>query len=253
MNLATIDEICRRGLLENNLPIHWYPEFLYHAATCLREESLTTLQIVNTVNLPTNDYAAADLPDDFVDDVAVCVPQGAGMFPLPKQEWLNPIRIHDTTSGDFVPYIEQQSTTDTGLNTFYGFPSSWTYYWNVNDYGEFTGRRFGAHGGTAVGYKIVPERRQIQMTDNFTDDDIILMYISNGQSVSAATQIDYRAFQTIRAYQEWKRSANANNDNSPEARSYYNQKRHLRSRMNELTKTDIQNVIRRAYTGGIKF
>lgn len=69
MNLTTIDQIVRRGLLENGLPIHFYSEFLYHGATCLRELNLDTLQIVNTVNLPTNDYAAADLPDDFDDDI----------------------------------------------------------------------------------------------------------------------------------------------------------------------------------------
>lgn len=253
MNLTTIDQICRRALLEDGLPIHFYPEMLYHGATCLRELNLDTLKIVNTVNLPVGTYAEVNIPDDFVDDVSVSVPQGWGLFPLPKQEWLTPIRVHNTTTGVFEPYVQDQDTTNTGFSTFYGFPASWAYYWNVDDYGEFTGRRFGAHGGTAIGYKVVKERRQIQMTDNFTDTNIILMYISDGQSVDAATQIDYAAFQTIRAYQEWKRSGNANNDNSPEGRGFYNQKRLLRARLNPLTKSDVQNIIRRSYTAGIKF
>jgi hypothetical protein len=252
MVLATMDEIVRRGLLENNLSIHFYSEFLYHGCTCVRELNYDTLQIVNTVNLPTNDYAAADLPDDFDDDIAVCIASADRLLHLPKQESLNPIRIHSTTDGAFVPYINQD--TDNGVpNVFYGFASGYNYYWNVNDYAEFTGRRFGAHGGISQGYKIIRERRQIQMTDNFINSNIILMYISNGQSVNNATQIDYKAFQTIRSYQDWMRSPNKNNENSPEGRKYLNQKRLLKARLNDLTKVDIQNIVRLAYTAGIKF
>lgn len=253
MILATIDEICRRGLLEDGLPIHWYTEFLYHGASCLRELNIDTLQIVNSANLPVGSYGEVNLPDDFMDDIAVCVPNGAGMYPLPKQEWLNPIRIHDVDTGEFTPYSELSTDTTIGTSTFFGFPATWNYYWNVNDYAEFTGRRFGSHGGTSIGYKKIKGRRQLQMTDNFIDQHIILLYISNGLSVSSATQIDYMAFAAIRSYQEWKRSPNANNENSPEGRQFYNQKRLLRARLNETTKTDIQNIIRKAYTGGIKF
>jgi len=252
MVLATMDEIVRRGLLDNSLPIHFYAEFLYHGCTCIRELNYDTLQIVNTVNLPTNDYAAADLPDDFDDDIAVCVPSADRLLHLPKQENLNPIRIHSTVTGEFVPYVNQD-TSNGNPNVFYGFATGYNYYWNVNDYAEFTGRRFGAHGGIAQGYKVVKERRQIQMSDNFINNNIILMYISNGQSANSATQIDYKAFQTIRDFQDWQRSPNKGNDNSPEGRKFYNSKRLLKARLNDLTKTDVQNLIRLAYTAGIKF
>ena len=129
MNLTTIDEIIRRGLLEDGLPIHWYAEFLYHSSTCLRELSFDTLKIVNTANLPVNSYGAVDLPADFSDDIAVCMPIGAGLYPLPKQDWLSPIRIHDTTSGEFVPYnsVSTEETDNTGSVTpqaFFGRTTS---------------------------------------------------------------------------------------------------------------------------------
>lgn len=251
MVFATADEIVRRGLLEDGLPIHYYSEFLYHTATCLRELNYDTLQLINTANLPVSDYGSVDLPDDFDDDVAVCVPSGLGLLPLPKQDWITPLRIHDTETGDFTPYPNQQNTT--GLpNVYYGFPSQWSFYWNINDYGEAVGRRFGSHGGTMQGYQVFKERRQLQLTGSFNDTNIVLMYISNGQSVDNATQIDYKAFQTIRAFQEWKFSGNKNNENSPEGGYYRNQKRLLRARLNPLTKQDIQNVLRNAYTAGIK-
>lgn len=252
MNLTTIDQICRRGLLESGLPIHFYAEYLFHASTCLRELNFDTLQIVNTANLPVGDYGEVGLPDDFVDDIAVCAPNGAGIFALPKQDWLNPIRIHDIDTGEFVTYPPTDAG-DNGLSTFYGLPMGWSYYWNVDSYGMFTGRRFGAHGGTVQGYKVVKERRQIQMTEAFIGGNVIVQYISDGQSIDAASQIDYLAFQCIRAFQEWKRSENRNADNSPEGRAFYNQKRVLRTRLNPLTISDIRNIIRTSYSGGIKF
>ena len=47
MRLSTLDEITRRGLLEDGLPIHYYFEYLTHGATCLRELSFDTLKIIN--------------------------------------------------------------------------------------------------------------------------------------------------------------------------------------------------------------
>lgn len=94
------------------------------------------------------------------------------------------------------------------------------------------------------------------MTDDFISqsetNNIILMYISNGQSIDNASQIDYAAFNTIRAYQEWKKSGNANNEYSPEGRYYNNQKRLLRARLNPLTATDIRNILHNAYTATLK-
>ena len=99
MLFATLDEITRRGLLEDGLPIHWYPEFLYHGATCLRELNFDTLQLINTANLPVNSYGGVDLPDDFSDDLSVSVPVGSALAPLPKQDYITPLRIHSTTRG----------------------------------------------------------------------------------------------------------------------------------------------------------
>lgn len=246
MKLATIDEIVRRALLENGIPIHYYGEYLYHGATCLRELNFDTLQIINTVNLPVNSYGAADLPDDFSDDLSVSSNVGNALKALPKQNWLNPIRIHDTVNGNFVPY------SDTDNNTFYSTPYAYNYYWNVDSYGSFTGRAFGANGGTESGYKIIKQRRQIQMTEDFNGGDIVLQYISNGQSVDNATQIDYMAFQTIRSYQEWKVSPNRNNERSSEAMAFYNQKRRLKTLLDPLTKADVMNIFHRGYTATAK-
>ena len=249
MTFSTLDTITRRYLLEKGLPIHWYLEILTHSSSAVRELSFDTLKIINTVRLPVNSYGAIDLPDDFVDDLTVAVPVGDSINPIPKQDRLNPIRIHDTTSGEFTPYV---TTSTDGSQDFAAFPGIWNWYWNVNSYGEPTGRLFGSSGGTAQGYKLVKERRQIQLTDNFQNSNVVLLYISDGQRTDNATQVETMAQQAIQAWCDWKRSPNAAIKDSYEAATFYNERRLLRARLNDLTKTDILNIIRNSYTGAPK-
>lgn len=252
MIVTNLDIICRRWLLERNLPIHFYFEALTHSSTVLQLLTQDTLQIVNSANLPVGGYGEVNLPDDFDDDLAVCIPNGQALTALPKQDWITPLRIHDTTSGSFVKYNELQDDDADGEISFFGFSSGWSYYWNVDAYGGFLGRQFGSHGGTYAGYKVLRERRQIQMTEGFANSNIVLLYISDGQSVDNASQIDTKATQCIKSYIDWQRSPNAANELSPEGRAFYNQKRRLRTLLNGMTKTDIINTFRQSYTATIK-
>ncbi|MES2287385.1 MAG: hypothetical protein V4547_16955 [Bacteroidota bacterium] len=251
MILTNLDIICRRWLLEKNIPIHYYFEALTHSSTALRELSFDTLQIINSCMLPVGDYGEVNLPDDFVDDLLVCAPVSGALAPLPKQDWITPLRIHSTTTGEFVPYPGQENNTGNP-NLFYGLPNQWSYYWNVNEYGESVGRRFGGHGGTAQGYQLFKQRRQIQMTQGFIGGAVTLLYISDGQSVDNATQIDTLAISCIQAYIDWKSSPNRSLKDSAEARTFYNEQRKLRARLNPLTPVDIRNLLRESYTAGIK-
>ena len=64
--------------------------------------------------------------------------------------------------------------------------------------------------------------------------------------------IDFRAFAAIQSYIDWKSSPNASFKDSGEARTYFNNKRLLRANMDDLTTTDIVNILRSAYTATIK-
>lgn len=251
MTLTTLDSITRRGLLEAGLPIHYYFEYLLHGATCLRELSFDTLKIVNTVQLPVNEYGAVDLPEDFVDDVAVCLPGGAVMQPLPHQDWITPMRYVNSQTGQYEMATYNTNSAGADSNFFWG-SAGWLWYWNVNDFGEPTGRFFGARGGTQRGYKVVKERRQIQMTPDYSGYSIVLQYISDGQSINNATQIDTQAIQAIRAWQEWKKSPNANNEYSPEAMSFWNRKKTLRARLSGMSLVDVKNALRQGFTASVK-
>lgn len=249
MIFSSLDQIVRRTLLERGLPIHYYAEFLYHISTGLRELSFDTLKIINTVELTLDNYFAIDLPTDFVDDIGVSIRVGQLLQPVPKKDSIVSLRNHDS-SGQFQPY---SVATNTGEQTFFGFNTAWLWFWNINDYGEPTGRYFGSNAGAKLnGYKVIKERRQIQLTELFTSKTAVLMYISDGQSSDNATQIDVLAIACLQAWGDWKRSPNAAIDMSPEGRSFYNQKRLLRARLDDLTDTDVKQIIRHAYQASIK-
>jgi hypothetical protein len=251
MLFANLDMITRRTLLEKGLPLHFYLEFMLHHSAAVRELAKDTLQLVNYVELPVNSYGASTLPLDFMDEVAVCLPAGAELAPIPRKSSLNGLRNVDS-DGQFVPWTQVAEDPVTGF--FPGTPIGWQWYWNVNDFGEPTGRYFGMSGGVQYGYEIFRNRREIQFTDNFINSDghPIMMYISNGQHVDNATQIDFRAFACIQAYGNWKASPNADMKDAPEARTFYNEKRLLRAEMNDLTVADIRNILYQSYTATYK-
>lgn len=252
MQLTTLDQITRRSLLEKNLPLHYYFEYLVHGASAIRELSKDTLKIVNSANLPVNNYGAVDLPSDFNDDVSVCVPVGNLLKPLTKNDSISPIRVHDGTTGAFESTTSINDLDSTQLN-FFGTNTSVLWFWNVSDWGEPTGRFFGADGGAhRNGYKVFKQRRQIQFSGIEPGSNVVLLYISNGQSADNATQVDWLAFRAIQTYTEWQRSPNANFKDSPEARTFYNEKRLLRAELNPLTREDIINTIRSGYTAAMK-
>lgn len=235
--------------MERGQPIHFYFEYLLHNSACFRELNIDTLKIVNYVELPINEYFAADLPDDYQDEVGVYIPIGQLLHHVPHNDSITEILNHDST-GAFTPYSDHRGS-NTG--TFFGFNTNWTFFYNINDYGESTGRYFGAHGaGKRNGYKIVKSRNQIQFTQSFTSDKAVLVYISNGQRCDNATQVETKAIATIQAYCAWKSSPYADNKDSPPARNFYNERRKLIAREDELTITDVRNIILKSYTASIK-
>ena len=250
MTYANLDMIVRRSLLEKGYPIHYYAEYMLHASSCIRQLTTDTLKIINSVTLPINNYYAVDLPDDFVDDIALSIPVGNFLRPVPKNDSITPLRITDPSTGQYIPYKDR---TKGQPETVFGINPSWLWYWNVNDYGEPTGRFYGASGGErANGYKVVKERRQIQLTETFTGESVVLLYISDGQSVDNATQVDMLAFSCIQAYIDWKTSKSAAMRESYEARTYFSERRLLRAKLNDLTAMDIKNIARKNYMAAVK-
>lgn len=252
MTTANLDSIVRRGLLESGMPIHYYCEYLFHAATCLRELTFSTLKIINVVDLPVDKTGNIKTPADFVDDVAVCVATGQAIKELPKQSWINPIRIHDATSGDYTTYTNLTSNAPQIWDGNFPFVGGYSWFWNINSFGEPTGQFYGSRGGTSSGYSVFKQQRRIQLSENLIGTHVILLYISDGSSIDNATQIDPQAWSCINSFINWKRSPNRDNKDSAEGRNFYNQMRTLTARLDDLTPTDIRNILHNAFTATIK-
>lgn len=247
MIYTSLDKIVRRVLLGKRLPIHYYIEFLVHASTCIRELTNDSLMVVNTVELTPNEQFAVDLPCDYVDWTKVGLRQGQFVQPITQRDSINRL----------VQYLPNgQPTTYGAANSVnLDFPF-WPGYWmfqNIDDLGENLGRLYGYNTGIgANGFKVLKERSQIQLTETFNGTTCVLEYISDGQRADNATQIDPRAQMCVESYINWKRGPNADIDRSPEAVSYFNQRRQLRARMDDLTPWDIRSILYRNYKGSIK-
>src|ERR1700677_2188075 len=251
MVLTNMDMIVRRTLLENGMPIHYYYEYLLHGCTALRELTFDTLRIVNYLELPVDPTdMSVTLPDDFVDDVAVTIPVGGFLQPVVKNDSITEVRTIGPTG------LYANPTTGfnpNGSETFYGFNTNWFWFWNINDYGEPTGRYFGAHGGPKLnGYKVIKSQRRIQMTQLFTSPTIVLIYISDGQRADNASLIDVEAFSAIQSFINWKKTPNAQNNNSPEGQYFYNERRKCNARLDGTTSDDIRGIILSSFHASMK-
>lgn len=249
MITTSLDIISRRWLLEQGYPIHYYLEALLHSQTCLRELIFDVLKIVNAANLVADDTGNIFLPNDFVEDIAVTLPAGQSLRPLPQQDWITPLRIHDATSGGFVPYA---GLTSNATDSFLGFPLSWNWWWNVNSWGESTGQQYGVGGGTKSGYSVFKTQRRIQLSEDLANASVVLLYIGDGTSIDSATQIDPQAWSCINSFIQWKRSANRDNKDSAEGRNFYNERRKLVARLSDVDIATLKNILHQNFHASIK-
>lgn len=204
---------------------------------------MDTLQVTNTVILTLNSYSAADLPCDYVDDVAIGIPVGQYVMPVTQRNTINNLP-NIGTNGQPIPY----GVADAGVAIdFPFFPGYWMYQ-NVDDLGENTGRLYGMNTGLVnTSYKIIRGRGQIQFSEQFPSPTAILEYISDGQCVDNATKIDIRSQATIEAYSIWKNSRNKDNYQSPEAITFGREWRKLRARLSDVTLADVRQAMLKAY------
>jgi len=239
MRFTSVDTITRSVLIQKRLPLHYYLQILKYSCDCLRELYFDSLLIVNTVELTVNQEGHfVDLPCDYVDFTKVGVRRGQFVQPITQRDSLNRLQNHDTT-GNVIDY----GGVATANFEFPFWPGYWLFQ-NIDDLGENLGRLYGFNTGAARnGFKVIRERGQMQLTETFNSPTLILEYISDGQTVNNASKVDPLAQSTIEAYDKWKISKNSDIEQSPEGLAYFNQRRILRARKNELTPWDIRQII----------
>jgi hypothetical protein len=238
-------------LLQKQLPMHWYLQFLKYAADGLREETFDSLKIIKTVRIDIDqDNFTALIPCDYVSWVKVGIENGQFIVPLAEQRGINRLPKLDSA----------------GEETLFGNPGGgdnalWSNYTTVcyNDHGEFTGRQYGLGGSNLANtFKELPERGVFQLHENLvaTNDQIVLEYISDGTCPDNATQITPLAQKCLEAYVDWQYKLNSRTFGDGAAnnaeRQFYNQRRKMRARMNKMSPADLKRILRKNYRGSIK-
>jgi hypothetical protein len=253
MVFTTLDIIVRRVLLQKSMPIHYYIEYLTHAAACLRELNIDTLQLVNTESLTLDSAFSAPLPCDYMDLISVGIPIGQYTQSIPQKSNITALRNYNTV-GQVIPY--GAVAQDAGLPDFPFWGAwnyAWSFGWNMDDLGEALGRLYGAGSTNPNGFEVFKAQGRIQFTETFAGTQHpVLQYISNGQTITNATQVDYQAQNAIESFIVWKKSRNADNVDSPEGYSYKVARKGLRSRLNPMTCTDIRQIMYNSYIATYK-
>jgi hypothetical protein len=261
MTTASLDFIVKNYLLKKGYPLHWYMQFMVYAADCLREITFDDLRVINTKILPVNQTInAAELPEDYQDYVTVGVMIGQRIRPLVPTTTLNPLISLDVNQN----YAEQEWTnnvTEPGSNEnqlYYGaLPYAQWFTVHYNDYGENIGRFFGLGAGYQEDtFQVFKERNQIQLDQKFYVENIVLQYVSDGQSADAASQVDPYAIRTIQAYIEYQMKAHNRTYNMGErqlAENYYIKERKiLRARKSDWSVEKIKRIVQKNTMGAPK-
>lgn len=261
MTTASLDFIVKNYLLKRGYPLHWYMQFMVYAADCLREITFDDLRVINTKILPVDQTInAADLPEDYQDYVTVGVMIGQRIRPLVPTSTLNPL-VNLDVDQNYTPQEWQDNTTPPESNQdqlYYGaLPYAQWFTVHYNDYGENIGRFFGLGAGYQEDtFQIIPQRNQIQLDQNFSVDNIVLQYVSDGQSADAATQIDPYAIRTIQAYIEYQMKAHNRSYTMGERQlaenNYVKERKILRARKADWSVEKIKRIVQKNTMGAPK-
>ena len=252
MKITTLDKVVRGALADRLYPMHFYLQFMTYAVSCLRELNFDVLQSVKSVRLPINSYKAATLPVDFVDYIRVGNELGQYIYPWgEKKDSFNRLNKFDS-QGNKIPYGDVEATN--GI-----LPNNWDCFWYTNyvsDKGEHLGRIYNNIPGFRESFVILRERGEIQLDVSYTGKEIVMDYISDGLSLSAANAVHPYAIETIKAYIFWKMKEHGRQYNMGERemakQEFYNQLRVLKARMNNIDTLDIRRSLQEAYGPVIK-
>lgn len=254
MTTASLDYIVKNYLLKRGYPLHWYMQSMVYAADCLRELTFDDLRVINTKILPVDQTInAAELPEDYQDYVTVGVMIGQRIKPLVPTSTLNPLTSLDVNQ-NYAEQDWQDTTTPPGSNEnqlYYGaLPYAQWFTVHYNDYGENIGRFFGLGAGYQEDtFQVFKERNQIQLDQKFSVENIVLQYVSDGQSADAASQIDPYAIRTIQAYIDYQMKAHNRTYGIGERQlaenNYIKERKILRARKSDWSIEKIKRIVQK--------
>ena len=250
MTYVTVDSIVKSFLLRKEYPMHWYLVCLKHAADCLRDLRVTSLPWIETTTLTVNEYGAVDYPDGFESLLRIGVVNGQFVVPLVQGKGTMNRAVLRDSNGAPVPYGDPSRRNLLS--------NSWVNSWfSVNMYGENVGGVYGYGAGPEADlFQLMPERRQIQVSQELAGLDVVVDYTGDINHPSNMSRIPAIAQSTIEQYIAWQLKENGRHYSKAEAkddeRMFKKERDILRANINPLRKEDFLRIFRRGYHGANK-
>ena len=240
----TLDGIVKGVLLKRGYPLHYYLQFLISARdivqTMAYDDGLIT---PNTALITLDNNAAGILPNDFIDITKVGVRNGQLVKPLVRQSSINRLPNVDST-GTPIPYKG---------NYVQGYiPGMYYDTACFNEYGEYTGRNYGAGAGMQTDtYKIIAERGVIQCNESLANCTIVVEFVSNGCDQICTVGVHPYAKDTIESYIIFDYTKNKRGSNLGEIQlteqNHIKHRKIFRARKSELGIQEIKRLLIDAY------
>ena len=167
----------------------------------------------------------------------------------------NPLTSLDTNSNfnpqDWTDNLTPPDSNNGQAQLYYGaLPYAQWFTVHYNDFGENIGRFFGLGAGYQEDtFQVFKERNQIQIDQKLYVENVVLQYISDGQSADAATLVDPYAIKTIQAYIDSQLKAHNRNYNMGEKQlaqnEYIRERKILRARKADWSVEKIKRIVQK--------
>ena len=200
MQLISLNSIVRSYIHERGLLWHDYFRLLSVAIAGLKDiaKDVEISGNVKAKEIDIDTTGRGVLPADAVNIIKVCINNGDKVVGLAKIDDINPLPARDDQGNAVKRSIESERRTE-GI-TFIDLQ----YWWSaqVNDKGEFLGRRFGSPPRQPMNYQIFEDQIQLDTRLNF--DCVTVIYQTNGVMFSDINMVQTHTDEVIKLWMDWK-------------------------------------------------
>lgn len=237
MVTITLDEVIRKTLHKNHLPLHFYLPFLVIMRDGLKEMQYTILPAEDTVELTLDANKEATLPVTYVDEIQVYKADGDRLVPLPRDF---SISSFDNAGAGFSE-ANLVSVQDSTIPIY------------VSSLDENYGKQFGMVQPRLDGYRIIRELNKIRLSNDTELTKVYLKFVTLPKKTSLKTLIHPFIESALVMYTNWQVSLyNKQRDVMMLRNEYFNERRLAKSKLANIGIKDILTSFRMYHNQTIK-
>lgn len=275
MVTLTLDEVVRRTLHKNRLPLHYYIQFLVFGREALKEFQLTISPTMTTVQLTLDSNSEATLPADYVEEIGIYEPVGNKLSPLPHSDLISTFDypnwvtgtaylIGDHVNSGGFTWISLTNHTDAIVpvagavwSLFAKFALAPNIYMQSSGrdmsgglaydvHSEDTGGIFGFREVDTRSYRILRDFNKVRFDNSTLLTTVYLKYITMPVKISNQTIIHPMLEPSIVEYMNWQKAKYMNDKNQLIIRAeFYNKRRHAKAMLHPMNIQDIFATLRK--------